>query len=158
MQAKTHGTNPTRLLSEFFFQGPDPSPPDPAGPVKGLSPIRGPTKKKIEAQIYFCHIQPAFSNSSLDNMAQMPSPTKKRKKELKPKFTYHQQQQQFLDSLSSQQKNTSFYIFSYPNFLCSYLIQENFKNGVQAFGYHTLFGQGLESFLQDEPVHRRFDP
>ena len=36
------------------------------------------------------------------------------------------------------------YIFSYPNFLCSSLIQENFKNGVQAFGYHTEFSQGLE--------------
>ena len=115
-------------------------------------------KKKFEVQIYFCHIQPAFSNSSLDNMAQIPSPTKKRKKELKPKFTYHHQQQQFLDSLSSQQKNTSSYIFSYPNFLCSSLIRENFKNGVHAFGYHTEFGQGLESFLQDEPVCRRFDP
>ena len=91
-------------------------------------------------------------------MAQIPSPTKKRKKELKPKFTYHHQQQQFLDSLSSQQKNTSSYIFSYPNFLCSSLIRENFKNGVQAFGYHTEFGQGLESFLQDGLVCRRFDP
>ena len=76
---------------------------------------------------------------------------------MKPKFTYHHQQQQFLDSLSSQQKNTS-YIFSYPNFLCSSLIRENFKNGVQAFGYHTEFGQGLESFLQDGLVRRRFDP
>ena len=118
-------------------------------------------KKRIEAQIYSCHIQLAYSNSSLDNVAQMPSPTKKEKtkKELKPKFTYHQQQQQqFLDSLSSQQKNTSSYIFSYPNFLCSSLIRENFKNGVQAFGYHTEFGQGLEYFLQDGLVCRRFDP
>ena len=72
-----------------FFRGPDPPPPEPAGLVKGLTPISGPTKKekkkrrRIEAQIYFCHIQPTDSNSSLDNVAQMPSPTKKEKRKKK---------------------------------------------------------------------------
>ena len=83
-RAKTCDPDPARLLSGVFFRGPDPAPPEPAGPVKGLSPISGPTKKKkkrrIEAQIYFCHIQPAYSNSSLDNVAQMQSLTKKEKK------------------------------------------------------------------------------
>ena len=122
-------------------------------------------RRRIEAQIYFCHIQPAYSNSSLDNVAQVPSPTKKEKRKKKIEAQIHipppTTTTTFLDSLSSQQKNTSSYIFSYTNFLCSSLIRENFKNGVQAFGYHTEFGQGLEgleSFLQDRPVRRRFDP
>ena len=122
-------------------------------------------KRRIEAQIYFCHIQPAYSNSSLDNVAQVPSPTKKEKRKKKIEAQIHipppTTTTTFLDSLSSQQKNTSSYIFSYTNFLCSSLIRENFMNGVQAFGYHTEFGQGLEgleSFLQDGPVRHCFDP
>ena len=122
---KISGPDQARLLSGFFSPSPDLPLPEPTGltdPVKGLSPISGPTKKKkkrIEAQIYFCHIQPQYSNSILDNVAQMPKPNekrKKKKKELKPKFTYHHQQQQFLDSLSSQQKNTSLLYFFISKF------------------------------------------
>ena len=43
-RAKNHGPNPARLPSGFFSRSPDPPP---LGPVKGLGPIRGPTKKKI---------------------------------------------------------------------------------------------------------------
>ena len=88
-------------------------------------------------------------------------PKKKKEKKIEAQIHIPPTTTTFLDSLSSQQKNTSSYIFSYTNFLCSSLIRENFKNGVQAFGYHTEFGQGLEgleSFLQDRPVRRRFDP
>ena len=84
-RVKISGLDLAHLLCGFFSRGSDLPPPEPTGPVKGLSPISGPTKKKkrIEAQIYFCHIQPAYSNSSLDNVAQMPKPNQKRKKEKK---------------------------------------------------------------------------
>ena len=169
-RAKTRGPNPARSLSGFFFGAQ-------TRPLWSLwAPLRDwaqlvaqPKKKKkekrrrIEAQIYFCHIQPVYSNSSLDNVAQMPSPTKKEKRKKKFEAQIHipPTTTTFLDSLSSQKKSTSSYIFSYTNFLCSSLIRENFKNGVQAFGYHTEFGQGLEGleyFLQDGPVRRRFNP
>ena len=46
-RVKIHVSNPTHLLSEFFFPEPDPLQP---GPVKGLGPIRGPKKKKVIQQ------------------------------------------------------------------------------------------------------------
>ena len=44
-RVKISGLDPAHLLCGFFSRGSDPPLPEPAGPVKGLSPISGPTKK-----------------------------------------------------------------------------------------------------------------
>ena len=49
----TRGLDPARLLAGFFSRGPDLPQPGPTGPVKGLGPIRGPTKKEKKNCTYF---------------------------------------------------------------------------------------------------------
>ena len=75
---------PSPFTKRVFFPRPGPAPVGPHGPNSWPNQKK---KERIEVQIYFCLHSSLYSNSSLDNMAQMPSPTKK-KKELKPKFIF----------------------------------------------------------------------
>ena len=90
---KTRGPDPARLGYQVFSWGSDPPQSGPTGPVWGLGPIHGPTKKKkkfkprfifavqacifqikkLSPNLFLPTFKPAYSNSSLDNVTQMPN-------------------------------------------------------------------------------------